>query len=95
MEEAIHQHQVENLMIAANCNTVLKAIAYNKSANLIAYAAANTVLILDPEHYNDSVPKVLFTLRGHIGRVNSVCWLTKQILATVSVDQSFILWGYQ
>jgi hypothetical protein len=55
--------QVENLMIAANVNTVIHGLHYNPSQNIIAYAAANSVLILDPNH--NGYPKVLYSLRGH------------------------------
>lgn len=35
-------------MIAANANTVLRAMDYNLTYRLVAYAAANAVLIIDP-----------------------------------------------
>jgi hypothetical protein len=35
-------------MIAANCNTTNNALDYNQKTKLIAYAAANSLLILDP-----------------------------------------------
>lgn len=66
---------IENLMIAANCNTVVNAISYNKLNKLVAYAAANSVLILDPYHINGCVPKVIVSLRGHTDRVNAVQWI--------------------
>jgi hypothetical protein len=56
-------------MIAANANTVFKAISYCDVTGLIAYAANNNVLMLDP--YNTVtkegeeptvVPKVLYSL---------------------------------
>ena len=59
-------------MIAANCNTVQNAISYNKQHKLVAYAAANAVLILDPYHDKGAIPKVLFSLKGHSERVNAV-----------------------
>ena len=37
----------ENVMIAANANTVFNAISYNEETKLAAYAASNTVMILD------------------------------------------------
>lgn len=58
-------------MISANTNTVMSAIAYNKSSNLLAYASANAVLILDPSN-SQGVPQVLFTLKGHTDRINGV-----------------------
>jgi hypothetical protein len=64
--------QIENIMIAANANTVINSLAFNKEINIIAYAAANSILILDPYHFNDHVPKVLFSLKGHQERVNGV-----------------------
>lgn len=42
--------QIENLMIAANVNTVINGLDFNKTLRLIAYVAANSVLILDPYH---------------------------------------------
>jgi hypothetical protein len=69
MEDAI---SIENLMIAANCNTTLNSLDFNPVNNLIAYAAANSVLILDPYHLDLPLPKVLFSLRGHTDRVNGV-----------------------
>ena len=45
--------KLENLMIAANCNTTTNALDFNPSKKLIAYAAANSILILDPYHIND------------------------------------------
>ena len=67
--------RVDNLMISANCNTVPKSLCYNPSLRLLAYASANTVLILDPYHSvkdSTTVPKVLYSLRGHEARVNGV-----------------------
>jgi WD40 repeat protein len=81
-------------MIAANCNTVFHSISFNKKQKLVAYGAANTVLIMDPYHINNNVPKVLFSLKGHEERVNSVSWLTDEILVSVSSDKSLIIWGY-
>ena len=40
----------ENIMIAANSNTVFNAMAYQAENRLVAYAASNTVLLLDPYH---------------------------------------------
>ena len=37
-------------MISANTNTVLRALDYNTTHKLVAYAAANSVLIMDPYH---------------------------------------------
>ena len=58
----------ENVMIAANANTVFNAVSYNERAKLVAYAASNTVLIYDPfcsRKVDGEVvhtPKVLFGL---------------------------------
>lgn len=44
---------IENLMIATNVNTVTSGLDFNKSNKLVAYAAANSVLIMDPYYdYN-------------------------------------------
>jgi hypothetical protein len=37
----------ENLMIAANANTVFNAITYNEETRMAAYAAGNNVMFLD------------------------------------------------
>lgn len=85
---------ITNLMIAANCNTVINALEYNKDIKLIAYAAANSVLILDPYHINNSIPKVIFSLRGHKDRINAVQWLDQSTLVSISSDKSIIIWSY-
>ena len=41
-------YKIENMMIAANVNTVINGLDFNRTHKLIAYAAANSVLILDP-----------------------------------------------
>ena len=94
MEKAKSSSSIENLMIAANCNTVINGIAYNREIKLGAYAAANSILILDPYHINDSVPKVLFSLRGHLERVNGLQWLNRYTLVSISADKSIIVWAY-
>jgi WD40 repeat protein len=81
-------------LITANVNTVQNSIAFNKEHKLIAYTAANTVLICDPHHYGKNVPKVLFSLRGHTERVNGVMWLTSSALVSVSSDKSLIIWSF-
>lgn len=50
MVEQEQRVQVENVMISANANTVFKAMDYQEEAKLVAYAASNSVLILDPYH---------------------------------------------
>ena len=40
----------ENVMIAANSNTVFKAMDYEPETKLVAYAASNNVLMMDPFH---------------------------------------------
>ena len=37
-------------MIAANANTVFNAMDYQNDCRLVAYAASNTILILDTYH---------------------------------------------
>jgi WD40 repeat protein len=92
MERA--EQAITNLMIAANCNTVINGVAFNKTFRLAAYAAANSILILDPYHVNGSIPKVLFSLRGHSDRVNGLQWLNDHTLVSVSTDKSFIVWSF-
>lgn len=89
-----NKSHVENLMIAANCNTVYHALAFNTKHHIVAYAAANSVLIMDPYHIKDSIPKVLFSLKGHTDRVNAVSWLTDRILVSISTDKSIIVWAF-
>lgn len=89
-----HKSSVENVTIAANCNTVYHSIAFNKKYLIVAYAAANAMLIMDPYHINNSIPKVLFSLKGHTERINAVSWLTVRLLVTVSTDKSIIIWGF-
>lgn len=82
------------MMIAANCNTVVNSIAWNKEAQLIAYTAANSVLIMDPYYHNKQIPKVVFSIRGHSERVNGVMWLTNNTLVSISADRSLIIWSF-
>lgn len=49
---------------------------------------------MDPYYTDKTVPKVLFSLKGHTDRVNSVMWLSERILVSVSTDKSMIIWGY-
>lgn len=92
MEDAI---KIDNVMIAANCNTTTNAFDFNPHVKLVAYSAANSILILDPYHVDSNVPKVLFSLRGHTERVNGLQWLTANSLISVSTDKSWILWAYK
>jgi WD40 repeat protein len=87
--------KVENLTIAANSNTVLNAITFNKVHKIVAYCTSNTILIMEPNHYKESVPKVLFSLKGHSERVNAISWLSDDILVSVSADKSVILWTFK
>jgi WD40 repeat protein len=90
--------QVENVMIAANANTVFKAMDYSPENKLIAYAASNSVLILDPYHETERqtgaplvTPKVLFGLTGHTTRINAVQWLTKDLIVSIGGDEKLII----
>ena len=89
---------IENVMIAANANTVFKAMDYDRETKLVAYAASNSVLILDP--YHDTVveegkilatPKVLFGLSGHTTRINAVQWLTPELIVSIGGDEKAII----
>lgn len=42
--------KVSNSMIAANANTVFKAITHCPITGMVAYCAHNTVLMLDPSY---------------------------------------------
>lgn len=83
-------------MISANANTVFNAIAYNQNLKLGAYAAANTVLIFDPNHGKENNPKVLFSLNKHSKRVNGVKWLNDNCLLSIGGDdKSWIVWEHR
>ena len=94
MENTLNSVKVENLSIATNLNTTFKAFDFSAENGLIAFASANLVCILKQNYYNNKHPKVLLTLKGHSDRVNSVQWLTPELLVSVSVDTSIILWKY-
>jgi len=85
---------IQNLLITANVNTVQNSIAFNKEHNLFALSVANSVMICDPNGSGINVPKVLFSLRGHLERVNGVQWLTSNSLVSISSDKSFIVWSF-
>jgi WD40 repeat protein len=84
-------------MIAANANTVFNAVSYNDELQLIAYAASNTVLVLDPTTTCESngrhlsMPRVLFALNAHTSRVNSVQWLNQTTLVSIGGDEHLIV----
>jgi hypothetical protein len=62
---------MRNTMIAANTNTVFKAISFCSATRLVAYAANNTVLIMEPQQDGEN-PRVLCSLNRHVTRVNAV-----------------------
>ena len=84
-------------MIAANANTVFKAMDYDRETKLVAYAASNSVLILDPYHETVeegktlATPKVLFGLSGHTTRINAVQWLTPELIVSIGGDEKVII----
>ena len=89
-------------MIAANSNTVFNAMAYQAENRLVAYAASNTVLLLDPYHETAhaeaggtqkslQTPKVICSLNAHTTRVNAVGWLTKNLLVSIGGDELCIV----
>ena len=90
-------------MIAANSNTVFNAMSYQADCKLVAYAASNTVLILDPytktTYTSDGdvkvipTPKVICSLNHHTTRVNAVSWISANILASIGGDEkSIVIW---
>lgn len=88
----------ENVMIAANANTVFKSMDFSPENKLVAYAASNSVLILDPYHETKrlsgvslATPKVLFGLTGHTTRINAVQWLTKDLIVSIGGDEKLII----
>eukprot|EP00347_Sterkiella_histriomuscorum_P000283 403376473 len=110
INKTIHTYTTENvvlydpLMISANTNTVLRALDFNQENKLVAYSAANTILIMDPYYTSDQsdsqdqqkqVPRVLFSLKGHSDRVNSVQWINSNTLVSISSDKSLIIWGFE
>ena len=86
-------------MIAANANTVFKAMDFNTESRLVAYAASNSVLILDPYFETTgeeggkplATPKVLFGLSGHTTRINAVQWLTSNLIVSIGGDEKVII----
>ena len=80
-------------MIAANSNTIFKAMEYQEEVKLVAYAASNSVLILDPYHKTGSLetPKVLFCLNGHTTRINAVQWLNPNLIVSIGGDEMVII----
>ena len=87
-------------MIAANANTVFKAMDYNANNKLVAYAASNNVLMLDPFYETESpvegsaplaTPKVLFGLTGHTTRINAVQWLNSNVIVSIGGDEKTII----
>ena len=97
MESSDLKWSVSNSMIAVNANTVFNAIHYNQTNGLIAYAASNSVMILDPtckkmhEGKELSMPKVLFALNAHTTRVNAVQWLSPHSLVSIGGDEKLIV----
>lgn len=102
VEASQPQSKFKNVMIAANANTVFNSMAYQAQNRLVAYAASNTVLLLDPYHEtqledvksqqrNISTPKVICSLNAHTTRVNAVGWLTKNLLVSIGGDEMCIV----
>ena len=86
-------------MIAANANTVFNAMDYQADNKLVAYAASNTVLLLDTYHrttYGDKgeksipTPKVIGSLNVHTSRVNAVQWISNNLLVSIGGDEKGI-----
>lgn len=92
---------IENVMIAANSNTVFKAMDYEEESKLVAYAASNSVLILDPYYETArkvgeadtplATPKVLFGLSGHATRINAVQWLAPDLIVSIGGDEKVVI----
>jgi WD40 repeat protein len=93
METSDLKWSVKNAMIAANANTVFNAIDYERTTKLVAYAASNSVMILDPTLVSDKyrLPKVLFVLNAHTTRVNAVQWLSPNSLVSIGGDEKLIV----
>ena len=90
-------------MIAANANTVFNAMSYQPDCKLVAYAASNTVLILDTYHetkYDSEgeekaipTPKVICSLNAHTTRVNAVQWISRNLLVSIGGDEKgIVIW---
>ena len=67
---------------------------------MVAYAASNTVLILDTYHrttYGEkggkviSTPKVICSLNAHTTRVNAVQWISSNLLVSIGGDEKGIV----
>ncbi|XP_017768864.1 PREDICTED: probable elongator complex protein 2 [Nicrophorus vespilloides] len=78
--------------VSANCNQTA-AVADWGVNNQICYGSSNAVLIYDVFDNR----RVLFTLHGHKGRVNSVRWIRdcdyESECVSVSVDNTVIVWS--
>lgn len=73
---------------------------FDRKNRLVAYAASNSVLILDPFHKTAreqadqaplATPKVLFGLTGHTTRINAVQWLTENLIVSIGGDEKTII----
>jgi len=65
-----NQKEIESIMIASNCNTVLNACEYSNYWKCLAFVSANII------HIYDTVKvKTYLTLKGHGQRANSVRWI--------------------
>ena len=66
------------------------------SATYVAYAASNTVLIMDPfqrlphAQKDMAAPRVLFALNAHASRVNAVQWISPNSLVSIGGDEKLI-----
>lgn len=88
--ENIQPFELQVEMIAANCNSTLNAISYNKKWNSIAFASANLVHI-----YDCAQRKTVLTLKGHSSRVNSTKWINglNPLIASIGSDGKCIFWS--
>lgn len=72
-------HEIENIMIASNCNTLLNACDYSDEWQCLAFASSNLIHIYDTHKI-----KSYLTLKSHSQRVNSVRWLNNNFNQNVN-----------
>lgn len=73
------QNEINNVMIASNCNTVLNACDYSNYWKCLSFVSANLV------HIYDTVKvKTFLTLKGHGQRANSVKWIDNTNVIKIS-----------
>ena len=68
LPDSSHSPTVDCCFVAANANTVPRALDWLPGSRLVCFAAANLVHVATPE-------RILFSLPGATGRINMLQWL--------------------